>query len=137
MWQKNLGVVVTVHNQEWKVYLQSRRTGQFEVIRNSWGAAYNFVTTYTPEYACGSDVNVSGLCITQYDKLIDIAGHEQNEVQQTKLYTEAIKLAMAEYAVIPLYQNSYNSLVKPYIAGLQLESNLLDDVRSKWVRFKD
>lgn len=137
MWQKNLGVITTVHNQEWKVYLQSRRLGQFEVARNNWGAAYNFVTTYTPEYACGSDVNVSGICVAGYDKLIDAANSEQNSTQQTKLYRQAIQLAMQQYGVIPLYQNSYTTLVKPYISGLQIESNLLDDIRSKWVKFND
>ena len=137
MWQKNLGVVTSVHNQEWKVYLQSRRTGQFEVLRNNWGAAYNFVTTYTPEYACGSDVNVSGLCLPDYDKLIHTADREQNSVKQTKLYRQAINLAMEQYAIIPLYQNSYTTLVKPYVTGLQIESNLLEDIRSKWVKFSD
>lgn len=137
MWQKNLGVVTSVHNQEWKVYLQSRRTGQFEVLRNNWGAAYNFVTTYTPEYACGSDVNVSGLCLPDYDKLIHTADREQNSVKQTKLYRQAINLAMEQYAIIPLYQNSYTTLVKPYVTGLQIESNLLDDIRSKWIKFSD
>lgn len=136
MWHTTLGVKTVPHNAEWKVYLQNKRTGKFEVIRNNWGAAFNFVTTYTPEYQCNTAVNVSKVCLPEYDKLIVSADKEQDYALQTKLYQDALHLAMEQYAIIPLYQNSYTMLVKPYVYGLELESNLLDDIRSKWVSFK-
>ncbi len=36
MWKKNLGVEVKLQNQEWKTYIDSRNTGNFDVIRASW-----------------------------------------------------------------------------------------------------
>lgn len=36
MWKKNLGVDVKLQNQEWKTYIDSRNTGNFDVIRASW-----------------------------------------------------------------------------------------------------
>lgn len=135
MWKSTLGVKTTIHSQEWKSYLEARRNGNFEVIRNSWGAAFNFITTYTPEYACKSTVNVSDVCTDGYDKLLAKADTEQNPAQQTQLYQQAINLAMTQYAIIPLYQNSYTTLIKPYVHGLKVESNLLNDIRSKWVSF--
>lgn len=135
MWESGLGVKTNLHSQEWKGYLTARKNGNFEVIRNSWGAAFNFITTYTPEYQCKSSVNVSDYCNNEYDNLITQADKEQNPHLQTKLYQQAIKLAMKEYAVIPLYQNSYTTLIKPYVHGLDIESNLLEDIRSKWISF--
>lgn len=135
MWKTNLGVNVTLSSQDWKSYLQSRKTGAFVVIRNNWGAAYNMITTYTPEYQCNSEVNVSGLCLPMYDGLLSQADSEHNEDKQTALYRKAIFVAMNEYASIPLYQNSYTMLIKPYVRGLDVESNLLEDIRSKWIQF--
>lgn len=135
MWKSTLGVKTTVHNAEWKVYLQNKRNGQFEVARNNWGAAFNFITTYTPEYQCNTSVNISKLCLPAYDQLIESADREQNIATQTQLYKQALNLAMEQYAVIPLYQNSYTTLIKPYVHGLNIESNLLQDIRSKWVSF--
>lgn len=136
MWKTNLGVQTNLHSSEWKTYLDARKTGKFEIIKNGWGAAFNFVTTYTPEYACGSAVNVSKLCTTEYDKLLELANEEQNRELQTNIYNKALSLAMNEYGIIPLYQNSYTMLIKPYVHGLDVENNLLDDIRSKWISFK-
>ncbi|MDD3266843.1 MAG: peptide ABC transporter substrate-binding protein, partial [Burkholderiales bacterium] len=136
MWKTNLGVKANLHSSEWKTYLEARKTGKFEIIKNSWGAAFNFVTTYTPEYACGNAVNVSKLCTNGYDKLLELANEEQNRELQTNIYGKALSLAMNEYGIIPLYQNSYTMLIKPYVHGLDVENNLLNDIRSKWISFK-
>lgn len=136
MWKTNLGVKTILRNAEWKMYLDARKTGKFEIIKNAWGAAFNFVTTYTPEYECGSAVNISKLCTNGYDELLAKAGNEQNCELQTTMYSKAISLAMNEYGIIPLYQNSYTMMIKPYVNGLNVKNNLLNDMRSKWISFK-
>ncbi len=136
MWQEQLGVITTLRVEDWKSYLQSRKQGAFVIIRNSWGAAYNMISTYTPEYQCNSTVNVGGWCSAAYDTLIQKAESEQNHSRQTQLYQQAIALAMESYPVIPLYQNNYTLLIKSYIGGLKVESNLLEDIRSKWLYLK-
>lgn len=136
MWQEQLGVITTLQVEDWKSYLQSRKQGAFVIIRNSWGAAYNMISTYTPEYQCNSTVNVGGWCSPAYDRLIANAESEQNHTRQTQLYQQAIALAMESYPIIPLYQNNYTLLIKPYIGGLNIESNLLEDIRSKWLYLK-
>ncbi len=136
MWREQLGITTTLRVEDWKSYLQSRKQGAFVIIRNSWGAAYNMISTYTPEYQCNSTVNVGGWCSPAYDRLIAKAESEQNHTRQTQLYQQAITLAMESYPIIPLYQNNYTLLIKPYIGGLNVESNLLDDIRSKWLYLK-
>ncbi|WP_312464509.1 peptide ABC transporter substrate-binding protein, partial [Pantoea endophytica] len=46
MWKKNLGVDVTLQNQEWKTYIDSRNSGSFDVIRASWIGDYNEPSTF-------------------------------------------------------------------------------------------
>ncbi|MCX2582100.1 ABC transporter substrate-binding protein, partial [Klebsiella pneumoniae] len=46
MWKKNLGVEVKLQNQEWKTYIDSRNTGNFDVIRASWVGDYNEPSTF-------------------------------------------------------------------------------------------
>jgi oligopeptide transport system substrate-binding protein len=99
MWKNVLGAEITLQGEEWKAYLQDRRNGNFQVLRNNWGAAYNNITTYTPEYQCNSNVNVSGLCLPEYDRLIAQANAVQNFNRQTEIYRQAIKLAMEQYAI--------------------------------------
>ncbi|MBP7846809.1 MAG: peptide ABC transporter substrate-binding protein [Burkholderiales bacterium] len=136
MWSKALGVKVTVANYEWKVFINNRKNGAFEIARNSWGADYNFITTYTPLYSCNTGENVSRLCLPLVDKLFAHAALENNSELQQQEYAQGLKLAMEQYGIIPLYQNSYTTLVKPYVDGLDLHTNSLNLVQSKWISFK-
>lgn len=132
MWQEHLGIKTSLQVEDWKSYLQSRKQGTFIVIKNSWGAAYNMVSTYTPEYQCNTAVNVGSWCSSNYDHLIAQAEAEQARQKQTLLYKKAISVAMESYPIIPLYQNNYTILIKPYVKGLHPKTNLLEDIRSKW-----
>ena len=40
MWKKNLGINITLQNQEWKVVLANRAKKQFEILRNAWLPRY-------------------------------------------------------------------------------------------------
>src|SRR5262249_19003376 len=50
MWRKNLGIAATLRSEEWKVMLQSRKEGQFQVIRSSWTAEYNHPLTFLEQF---------------------------------------------------------------------------------------
>ena len=41
MWQEVLGVTVTLSNQDWNVFLESRKQGDYQIARNGWIADYN------------------------------------------------------------------------------------------------
>lgn len=45
-WKQNIGVESTLENQEWQTYLNSRRSGQFDVARAGWIPDYSDPTTY-------------------------------------------------------------------------------------------
>lgn len=135
MWKNNLGVEATFKNVEWKTLIQDRYLGNFELARGGWTGDYNSVTAYTPLYDCDGKQNLSFYCDKQYDKLIALANTELNPQKEQRLYSAALNQALNDYMTIPLFQYSYQRLVKPYIANYQIESNTGDHVQSKWLRF--
>lgn len=137
MWQNNLGIKAELKNVEWKAFIQARYHGDFEIARGGWTGDYNSVTAYTPLYECGGRQNASFYCNESYDMLIQKANGELNPNKQRQLYTQALTDSLNDYATIPLFQYSYQRLVKPYVANYDIDHNTSDHVQSKWFKFND
>lgn len=137
MWQNNLGIKAELKNVEWKSFIQARYHGDFEIARGGWTGDYNSVTVYTPLYECGGRQNASFYCNESYDSLIQQANNELNPSKQHRLYAQALTDSLNDYTIIPLFQYSYQRLVKPYIANYDIDHNTSDHVQSKWFKFND
>ena len=79
MWQTQLGVTVTLNNQEWAVFLQTRKDGDYSIARNGWIADYNdpmsfldMWLTKDPKTGRGGN-NDAQYANAEYDALIDQA----------------------------------------------------------------
>ncbi len=134
MWKKNLGVEVTLFNQEWKVYLDSMRNGQFALGRQGWIADYNDPTTFLDLLVSDNGNNRSGWKNVQYDTLIDKAGKEIDKKKRLEYFRQAEEIAMEELPVIPLY--IYN---RHYLKTLNVEGwypNIEDHHPLKYVTVK-
>ena len=55
---------------------------------------------------------------------------------QQKYYHQALELALNDYTIIPIYQYTYQRLVKPYVLNYDIEHNYLNHVQSRWMSFK-
>ncbi len=132
MWKQVLGVEVELVNQELKAWQVSGSNGDFDLRMSTWGADYNFVTTYTPSYLCNNGNNHSGYCNPEYDKLIKQASIETNLEHQKQIYLTAINIVNNDYPVIPFIEPAHQRLVKPRVKGYKIEDNYLDNVQSKW-----
>jgi len=117
MWKQALGVVTTIENQEWKVFLGSRRQGDFIIARNGWIADYNYPTTFLELFTCDSPQNYSKFCDKQFDQLLDNAADTPDDAQRRKFYNEAQTLLLENYPFIPFYELTEYHLVKPYVKG--------------------
>ncbi|PTO94618.1 oligopeptide ABC transporter substrate-binding protein OppA [Vibrio sp. 10N.286.48.B8] len=117
MWKKTLGLKVTLENQEWKTYLSSKDTGNFEVARAGWCGDYNeastFLTLMTSENTSGGQHWGS----KQYDTIIDNAIHSTSEQERKALYLEAEKLMAQEMPIVPIYQYVKTRLLNPHVGG--------------------
>ncbi|MBX9867211.1 MAG: hypothetical protein K2Y14_09850, partial [Burkholderiales bacterium] len=73
-------------------------------------------------------------CDMEYNKLLSKGDAEQNPTLQQQDYFAALQRAQDAYIAIPLFQFSFNRMVKPYVQGYEIEQNYLDHVQSKWLK---
>lgn len=132
MWKSILGVDTKISVQEMKSFYASGHKGDFDIRLSTWGADYNSVTTYTPLYQCGNNNNYSQYCSHTYEALINKAQLTINEDAQIAIYKDAIKDAINDYPVVPLFQPAQQRLVKPRVQSYEIDKNYLDNVQSKW-----
>jgi oligopeptide transport system substrate-binding protein len=122
MWKKNLGVDVKLQNQEWKTYIDSRNTGNFDVIRASWVGDYNEPSTFLSLLTSSHSGNISRFSDPAYDKIIKQATQETTAEARNADYNEAEKIIAAQAPIAPIYQYTNGRLIKPWVKGYPIEN---------------
>lgn len=117
MWKKNLGVDVTLENQEWKTYIDSRNSGNFDVIRASWVGDYNEPSTFLNLLTSGNSSNISRFSNADYDAAIAKASKETNDQARNSDYNRAEQILAEQTPIAPIYQYTNGRLIKPWVKG--------------------
>lgn len=117
MWKKNLGVDVKLQNQEWKTYIDSRNTGNFDVIRASWVGDYNEPSTFLSLLTSTHSGNISRFNNPAYDKVLQQASLENDPRARNADYNEAEKIIAGQAPIAPIYQYTNSRLIKPWVKG--------------------
>lgn len=119
MWKQNLGVNVELLNQEWKVYLKSQSTLDYQVSRSGWIGDYIDPNTFLDMFVTDGGNNQTGWSNKQYDDLIAKAAQTTDKAERMKLFQQAEKiLVLDEMPIAPIYYYTNNNLVKPYVKGM-------------------
>lgn len=124
MWQDTLGIRVGLINQDWKVYLNSRSTGNYDIARGGWIGDYNDPTTFLNLFAGNSGNNWTGWRDTEYDALLAQAAAEQDLEARAALLSRAEQRMLDSAPVVPLYYYVSSYLVSPAVQGWH--ANVLD-----------
>lgn len=135
MWKTNLGVNVSLFNQEWKVYLDSMRNMQFDLGRQGWIGDYNDPTTFQDLLVSDNGNNRSGFASAKYDALVDKAAREQNPKKRLAIMGEIEDMISDELPVIPLYIYTRNYLKRKEVQGWY--PNVQDFHPLKYVSLED
>ncbi|CAK2435914.1 oligopeptide ABC transporter periplasmic binding protein [Vibrio crassostreae] len=117
MWKKTLGLKVTLENQEWKTYLSSKDTGNFEVARAGWCGDYNEASTFLTLMVSANTTGGQHWGNRDYDTLIDKAINSTSEQERNELYLEAEKLMANDMPIAPIYQYVKTRLLNPHVGG--------------------
>lgn len=117
MWKKNLGVDVKLQNQEWKTYIDSRNTGNFDVIRASWVGDYNEPSTFLSLLTSTHTGNISRFNNPTYDKILTQATMENTAEARNADYNAAEKILTEQAPIAPIYQYTNGRLIKPWVKG--------------------
>jgi len=138
MWQQAFGenaIQVKLNNQEWGVFMQSRIDGTYQVARDAWLADVDTLEDYTDLPMCKNPQNDSHYCNPKYDQLVNEAEHTLDPAKRIELIKQSQTLLLNDYPVVPLFQDAYSRLMKPYVKGYDPTNNHLDHVESKWMYF--
>ncbi len=122
MWKKNLGVDVKLQNQEWKTYIDSRNTGNFDVIRASWVGDYNEPSTFLSLLTSTHSGNIARFSDPAYDKVIEQASIETTDAARNKDYNEAENIIASKAPIAPIYQYTNGRLIKPWLKGYPIDN---------------
>ena len=117
MWKEELGIEVKLHNQEWKVYLSTRKSMEFDIVRAAWFGDYNDPYTFLSLGESGNGNNHSGWAHPDYDVLLKKTTTTSNIEQRKKLFQQAEALLIDEMPVIPLYFYVSSRLVNESVHG--------------------
>ncbi|MBD9658884.1 ABC transporter substrate-binding protein [Pantoea sp. PNT03] len=117
MWKKNLGVDVTLQNQEWKTYIDSRNSGSFDVIRASWIGDYNEPSTFLSLLTSTHTGNIARFRSAEYDAVITKASTETSVAARNTDYNKAEQIIADQSPIAPIYQYTNGRLIKPWVKG--------------------
>ncbi len=103
MWQTELGVQVTLTNQDWAVFIDTRKNGDFTFARHGWIADYNDPITFLDMWITTSGNNDAQYNNSEYDALIAKAKATADVTERMSIMHEAEDMLMAEHVVAPIY----------------------------------
>ena len=124
MWQKKLGISVTLHNQEAKVYTDTMRNGAYDIARYAWSGDYNDPNTFLDMMISNGGNNQTGWSNAEYDRLLAETGRTFDEAARFEIFQRAEEILMDEVPIAPVYFYTRNNLRLPMVKGWY--GNLLD-----------
>lgn len=120
MWKQVLGADVKLLNEEWKVFLQSRKNKDaWEIVRYGWVGDYNDAFTFAEIMHSTHGQNDSGYSSPVYDDLVQRAATEIDLGKRADLLSEAERVMLNDYPLMPIYFYVTKHLVKPHVKGFK------------------
>ena len=119
MWQTELGVTVNLSNQDWNVFLKSRKDGDFQIARNGWIADYNDPCSFLDMWYTGGGNNDAQYSNPEYDALIDTAKATSDQTERMAAFHKAEDLLIGQDSVLaPIYFYTNPYMLSDNISGM-------------------
>ncbi len=134
MWRQVLGVQTQLLNEEWKVFVNSRRQGVVtQVFRGGWIADYADPASFLDLFRSDNELNTTFYKDKTFDLLMDQAAAMDGAARLAQLQRAEVHL-MQDMPVIPLYFYVSRHLLKPTVSGYQ--PNIRDIHLSRYMGVK-
>jgi len=129
MWKTVLGADVQLYNEEWKVFLQNRRSKNTQMFRSGWIADVNDASNYLELLTSKHPLNDYAYANAHFDELL--AQASTATVKRIAILQAAEMQMLQDQAIIPLYYYVSKHMLKPEIQGWQ--DNILDHHLSRYL----
>lgn len=130
MWEENLGVKITIEQEEFGSFLRDLDLGNFQMFSLGWIADYpdpqNFLEI---KFYSQSGNNETKYANPQVDKLLEQGRKEQDEDKRFDLYRQAEEIIVQDSPWIPLYHTRAHALIKPWVKGFQIPPFVIENLR--------
>jgi oligopeptide transport system substrate-binding protein len=130
MWKKALGVKVELENQEWKTFLETRRSGTYDVTRAGWCGDYNEASTFLSLLQSNNASNDFSYHSAPYDAFMDAAMKSNTDAQRSNNYRKAEAQLATDMPIAPIYHYVNARLVRANVGGYPMH-NAEDLIYSK------
>ncbi len=117
MWKKNLNIDIVLHNEEWKVYLDSLMHTNYAMARASWIGDYVDPSTFLDMFTTESGNNETGWSNREYDRLIHLGANTGDRAVRYNAYQKAEAILMDEMPIMPVYFYTQPRLIVPDVRG--------------------
>ena len=118
-WAK-IGVNVELTNQEWKVFLNTRQQGGYQIARHGWLGDYVDPMTFLDLWVTGGGNNDAGYSNPKYDELVNGAKVEADVNKRWDMMKQAEDILMEDMPIIPLYFYNKTTGAKPEVKGVRV-----------------
>lgn len=119
MWQEVLGVTVTLSNQDWNVFLESRKQGDYQIARNGWIADYNDPCSFLDMWYTDGGNNDAQYSNPEYDAQIDAAKATSNQEERMAAFHAAEDILIEQDSVLaPIYFYTQPYMLADDIQGM-------------------
>lgn len=115
MWKQELNIDVGIENQEWKVYLQSQNSMNYDMIRGGWIGDFMDPLTFLTIWTTGNGNNDTHWSNPTYDQLIDQAARTGDQRKRFDILHDAERLFLNEPAVVCIYWYTRVYLLDPSV----------------------
>ncbi len=132
MWKDVLNVHVIISNQEWKVYLDSVDTMNFDIARRGWIGDYVDPNNFLDLYITDGGNNNTGFADPRYDEMIlNLAPQAKSREERYRIFYEAETMLMEQMPILPIFTYTNKKLLHPSVRDMP--SNLMDSLNLKYV----
>lgn len=117
MWKRDLGVDIGLANQEWKVYLNARKTGEYDIARAGWIAFYPDPDQFASLLATTSGNNYTRWGNPEYDRILAESQRTPTDPERFALIQQLDTIFAHEVPLIPVYFYTRIILLRPEVKG--------------------
>lgn len=115
MWRRNLGIDITLYNQEWKVYMDAQHSKNFQFQRAGWIADYIDPHVFFDIWVTDGGNNDTNWGSPDFDRLLREALHAKTTEQRYAIYQRMEKIVIDEMPIMPIYHYTRARLVNPRV----------------------
>jgi len=129
MWKRQLGLEVELRAVEWKVWLASQASLDYDICRSSWIGDYTDPNTFLDMFMSSNPNNRTGWKSEHYDSLLRTANATADVNVRAKLLQQAETLLVREdLPIVPIYNYvGFNFFDPRKIGGIFDETNIRDE----------